>query len=137
MINSFCLEVRIYYEDTDAGGVVYHASYLKFLERARTEWLRKKGITQSALLKKEQVVFVVNSIYIHYRKPASLDDILKVSCELRNIKNCSLVFRQQVTKKEQLLLSAEVCIACVTSNNFQIKKIPIAIKNHLFYSTPS
>ena len=81
----FELPVRVYYEDTDAGKVVYHASYLKFLERARSEWLRDLGFSQTDLKEKEQNIFAVKNLFIQYHKPAYLDDLINVSCRLTKI----------------------------------------------------
>lgn len=126
-IKSFCCEIRVYYEDTDAGGVVYYANYLKFLERARTEWLRKFGWEHS-YFSKQNLIFVVSKINICYHKPAKLDDQLEVSCVLQKRKPCSLLYKQEIQRAAQLLVSAEVLIACVSSKNFAPQRIPEEIQ---------
>lgn len=121
------LSIRVYYEDTDAGGVVYYANYLNFLERARTEWFRQLGFNQSDLIKKHKIAFVVKSIQIEFHQAARLDDEIKVSCELAKRKNCSILFNQKITNEEKKITSAQVLIACVKVENFQPQKIPTNI----------
>lgn len=113
MENKFSLPVRIYYEDTDAGGVVYNANYIKFLERARTEWLRFHGVEQRALLE-EGYGCVVANIDITFKRAAKLDDELFVSCDLIELKIASAVFDQRITDKEgNEFIAAKVKIASV------------------------
>ncbi|AKH64329.1 MULTISPECIES: tol-pal system-associated acyl-CoA thioesterase [Photorhabdus] len=115
--------VRVYYEDTDAGGVVYNARYVAFYERARTEMLRQHGIHQQRLLD-EQIAFVVRRIVVDYRVPARLDDMLQIESEITDIRGASLTFIQRIVDVNGTILnSAEVLIACV--NTFQMK--PIAL----------
>ena len=92
----FSFPVRVYWEDTDAGGVVYHAQYLAFLERARSEWLRALGRGQDALRREHDLVFAVRAMQVDFRAPARLDDALQVGCVLRECRRASLVFAQQV-----------------------------------------
>jgi acyl-CoA thioester hydrolase len=117
---------RVYWEDTDAGGVVYHASYLRFLERARTEYLRHLGIEQEALRKDNNVVFVVRDIAIGFLKPARLDDLLDVSVALVGRRPASLMFQQQILRKSDglLLVEASVRAACVDAAGFRPRPIP-------------
>ncbi len=124
MKNNFNIKVRIYYEDTDSGGVVYHANYLKFLERARTEWFRKAGITQSVLRKAQNIVFVVSSLKIQYHKPASLDDELIVDFRVVKLRNCSILCKQEIQKEQERLVSSEILIACIDLKNHLPQKIP-------------
>jgi tol-pal system-associated acyl-CoA thioesterase len=120
--------VRVYYEDTDAGGVVYHSQYLNFMERARTEWLRGLGFAQAALRQDEQVLFVVHSMQLQYKKPAKLDDDLKVVSQLTEMGRGSFSCRQQVMRDDEILLEAQVKVACVNSDSFKPTGIPARIK---------
>lgn len=120
--------VRVYYEDTDAGGVVYHSQYLNFMERARTEWLRGLGFAQAALRQDEQVIFVVHSMQIQYKKPAKLDDDLKVVSQLTEMGRGSFSCRQQVMRDDEILLEAQVKVACVNADSFKPTGIPARIK---------
>jgi len=124
MINSeFSWPVRIYYEDTDAGGIVYNANYLKFLERARTEWLRQLGIEQDQLLQ-HNVAFVVRHIDIEFRNAARFNQLLAVSCRVAQLKRASMVFSQVIADESgRVIVTANVTIACV---NLAAMK-PIAI----------
>ncbi|MCQ4164445.1 tol-pal system-associated acyl-CoA thioesterase [Tahibacter harae] len=117
---------RVYWEDTDAGGVVYHASYLRFLERARTEYLRHLGIEQEALRKDNNAVFVVRDIAIGFLKPARLDDLLDVTVALVGRRPASLMFQQQILRKSDglLLVEASVRAACVDAAGFRPRPIP-------------
>ena len=118
--------IRVYYEDTDAGGVVYHARYLQFLERARTEWLRSIGIDQSRLKRERGLVFVVSKLSLSFRRPAQLDDELLASCVLIGQRGASLRFMQEVRKagSGELLLEAEVLAACVNAESFRPTALP-------------
>jgi len=109
----FSWPVRVYYEDTDSGGVVYYANYLKFLERARTEWLRAAGFTQTGLAARQGVVFVVRSLAIEYLKPCALDDALQVTVELVKVGASLMVLVQRVICEGEVRVSAEVRLACV------------------------
>lgn len=109
--------VRIYYEDTDAGGVVYHARYLAFYERARTEMLRHHNINQRFLIENQHIAFVVKKMSIDYILPARLDDQLIIKSQLENIRKASLIFKQKIFNgNNQLINEAEVLIACVDLN---------------------
>lgn len=123
-MTQFIWPIRVYYEDTDAGGVVYHANYLKFLERARTELLRAKGIEQTELKNQQQIIFVVRSVSIDYFKSALFNDLLEVSTEIKQLKKASLIFEQTVSRDEVVLCKAEVCVACVDSQTLRPKLIP-------------
>ncbi len=124
----FTLPVRVYYEDTDAGGVVYHSQYLNFMERARTEWLRGLGFSQAALRLNEQVLFVVHSMQIQFKKPARLDDDLKVVSQLIEMGRGSFTCRQQIMRDTLILLEAQVKVACVAADSFKPTGIPARIK---------
>ncbi|MDN4503680.1 tol-pal system-associated acyl-CoA thioesterase [Alteromonadaceae bacterium BrNp21-10] len=116
--------VRVYYEDTDAGGVVYYANYLKFLERARTEWLRELKIEQDALLK-QAVGFVVRHVEMDNLRPAKFNELITVSSKILSLKKASLVFVQEIKNhKEQLLVSATIKVACVNLQKMRAIAIP-------------
>lgn len=119
--------VRVYYEDTDAGGVVYHARYLAFFERARTEMLRNKGINQQSLLA-ENLGFVVRNMTIDFVKGARLDDLLEVETEIVEIKRASLLFQQRLVDSQgNLLCGTTALIACVDTSKMKPKALPKSI----------
>lgn len=124
--SAFSWPVRVYWEDTDAGGVVYHASYLRFLERARSEHLRALGIEQERLRTDNSVVFVVRDMEIGFVKPARLDDVLAVTVALVERRNASLVFNQQILRAADraVLVTARVRAACIDAASFRPRPIP-------------
>jgi acyl-CoA thioester hydrolase len=115
---------RIYYEDTDAGGVVYYANYLKFFERARTDFLRQKGISQSELAKNEGLIFVVRRCEIDYVLAAKLDDEVEVSVAIKERRAASLVMTQEMKNASRVLSRLQVEVACIDATTFKPKKIP-------------
>jgi acyl-CoA thioester hydrolase len=119
--------VRVYYEDTDSGGVVYHSNYLNFMERARTEWLRALGFEQTFLRDALSVVFVVHSMRIAFKKPAKFNDLLLVTSEIEKLGHSSMVFDQKITMDNQLLVEAQVKLACVSTTNFKPTVIPQSV----------
>ena len=120
----FSWPVRVYYEDTDLGGVVYYANYLRYLERARTEWLRALGFAQPALAAEHQVVFVVRSLSLDFLRPARFDDVLEVSVELREVGASRIELSQSVRRGQEDLITARVEIACVNTATFKPVRIP-------------
>ena len=124
MMKSFSWPVRVYYEDTDAGGVVFYANYLKFFERARTEYLRALGFEQDRLIEDAQVIFVVRSVQVDYLKPARFNDMLEVTASVSQAKKTSFVFAQQVKRGDELLCQGDIRIACLDVNTMQPKAIP-------------
>ncbi len=117
--------VRVYYEDTDAGGVVYNANYLKFLERARTEWLRSLGFSQERLMREAGILFAVRKINIDYLLPARFDDELRVETKVERIGRASLSFCQRILRGPDTLLSrAQVNVACLDRTEFRPTAIP-------------
>ena len=120
----FALLVRVYWEDTDAAGIVYYANYLRFLERARTEWLRAKGYDQHELSRRHAIVFVVRSTAVDFLRPARLDDDLRVTVDVVHLGAGSLDLRQHIERDNQTLVTAEVKIACVRIAAFQPVRIP-------------
>ncbi len=124
---TFIWPVRVYYEDTDAGGVVYYANYLKFMERARTEWLRSLGCGQNELSEREGVLFVVRTVELEYRRSARLDDELRIVSRVDAKGRASLSFRQTVVRAGEpatTLCSGLVGIACVQADSFRPTRIP-------------
>ena len=120
----FSFPIRVYWEDTDAGGVVYHASYLCFLERGRTEWVRAQGIEQQALREREDLVMAVREMRIDFLKPARLDDLLRVSVSLEERRNASFVVTQELFRGQECLLRAQVRVACLHASNFRPRALP-------------
>jgi acyl-CoA thioester hydrolase len=120
----FFWSVRVYYEDTDAAGVVYYANYLKYLERARTEWLVAAGVTLSALEIEHNAVFVVHRVEIDYRCPARLGDSLTVSLEPVERSRVRLVLAQDILRERELISSARVALACLDKRTWRPMAIP-------------
>ena len=120
----FSIPMRVYYEDTDAGGVVYYANYLKFMERARTEWLRGLGFEQDELSRTEGVLFAVRAAQVEYLKPARFNDALEVTVDLARRGAASLSFKQQVRRDGVTLCTGEIRIACLDVNSFAPAAIP-------------
>ena len=127
----FSWPTRVYWEDTDAGGVVYHAQYLAFLERARTEWLRARGKGQELLRAEHDLVFAVRAMRIDFRNPARLDDALQVTVALRECRRASLVIAQSIRRGDALLLDAEVRVAALSAATFRPKPIPQPLYDEL------
>jgi len=127
-MNKFDIQSRVYYEDTDAGGIVYHANYLKYMERARTEWLRSLDISQQNLLE-QSLGFVVIDMKIAFIQSAKLDDVLSVSCLVVQKKGASLSFVQEIRKNDVLLVSAQVKVACVSTQRSRPTAIPKELYN--------
>ncbi len=123
--------LRVYWEDTDAGGVVFYANYLKFFERARTEWLRALGVGQQALREATGTMFVVADTRVSYRAPARLDDWLDVSVELRERRAATMTLFQQAVRGDTVLAEGEIRIACVDHGTFQPRRIPPEITQRL------
>ena len=120
----FTWPVRVYYEDTDAGGIVYYANYLKFFERARTEWLRATGVAQQALIDEQGAGFVVRSVQIDYHASARLDDEITLTLSIAKLGRASILFSQQALRGEQLLASAHVKVGCVDLTSLRARAIP-------------
>ena len=115
MSSEFTWEVRVYYEDTDAGGIVYYANYLKFFERARTEWLRSLGVNQDNLLREHDAMFVVKNVSADYHAPARLDDVIKLTLRIDKLGRASIQFVQEAWCGDRLLNTAHVKVGCVDS----------------------
>ena len=123
--------VRVYYEDTDAGGVVYYANYLRFTERARTEWLRALGFEQTDLAEQHGVVFVVTSAAIDYLRPARFDDGLRVTVELIKVGAGQIDLAQRVLRGDELLARAAVKVVCVGSRTMRPVRMPLPLATRI------
>ena len=120
----FSFPIRVYWEDTDAGGVVYHGSYVRFLERARTEWLRAQGIGQQALRAGEDVVLAIRDMTLDFRYPARLDDELQVSVAMTERRTASLRVAQEISRGDRVLVTATVRVACLAASTFRPRPLP-------------
>jgi len=127
----YSFPVRVYFENTDAGGVVYHSEYLKFLERARTEWLRHLGFDHQALARNHRAVFVVTAMAIEFAKPARLDDNVAVSVHLESLGKVRCVFAQEIRRDDEVLVKAKVTVACVTGESLKPLEIPEALRKKM------
>lgn len=132
MAEPFVWSVRVYWEDTDAGGIVYYANYLKFLERARTEWLRSLGIEQAPLKEQHGLIFVVVDVEAHFRRPARYGECLQVTVQLAEAGRASLVFEQKIYRgadrvEAELVLDAKVRIACLDAVKLRPRGLPEVI----------
>ena len=127
----FSWTVRVYYEDTDAGGVVFYANYLKFFERARTEWLRAAGVAQQELMETQQAMFVVKSTAVDYHAPAKLDDELKLTVTVERLGRASVQFLQEAWRlngeEPALLVTGRIKVGCVDSKTFKPRAIPNSV----------
>jgi acyl-CoA thioester hydrolase len=128
---AFRWTVRVYYEDTDAAGIVYYANYLKYFERCRTEWLRSLGIDQRELAAREKRQFVVTDLAVQYHRPARLDDVLTVDALIAEQARSYLVFRQQARLDDELLAAARVKVACVDSGRLAPARLPVQLVERL------
>jgi len=125
---TFTFPIRIYYEDTDAGGVVYYANYLRFCERARSEWLRVLGVEQQQLVAAGGPFFVVRSVQADYLAPARLDDYLTVVSTIHDLRNVSVIFFQRIFREDKLLFTTEVKIVPISSVNGRPVPWPAAVR---------
>lgn len=123
-MTEFSWRARVYWEDTDGGGVVFYANYLKYMERARTEWLRSMGHAQSELAEKFGFVFAVVEVKLNYRRPARLDDELEISCVPVPEGSASIRFQQVIKRAETVLVEGEVRVACVDAKTFRPRRLP-------------
>jgi len=128
---AFSIPVRVYYQDTDAGGVVFHAQYLAFMERARTELLNAARIDLAQLAEEKRVLFLVYGLNVRYHQPAKLNELLTVSAEVAKMGRASLVFRQRVERGAQLLVEADVTVALVNRDSMRPARIPRELEQAL------
>jgi len=131
MTNFYCWPVRVYYEDTDIGGVVYYANYLKFFERARTEWLRSVGLNQDTLAREQDLIFVVRRVALDFARPARLDDLLDVTVEPLKLAHVYIKMAQEARCGAQVLARAEIKLACLDRRNFKPVAIPQFVRDNL------
>jgi len=130
-VTTFSWPVRVYYEDTDSGGVVYYANYLRFYERARTEWLRALGFEQHQLKAQSGIVFAVRSVQIDYLRPAVLDDALLVEAAVSELGRASMHFHQRLLRDDDVLSTALVKVVCLDSETFRPAAIPSPIRERI------
>jgi acyl-CoA thioester hydrolase len=123
----FTWTIRVYYEDTDAGGIVFYANYLKFFERARTEWLRALGVHQQELIEQHGAMFVVKNASIDYHAPAKLDDVITLTLSIEKLGRASVQFVQQASRGPALLASARVKVGCVDRAALKPRPLPDAV----------
>src|SRR6202051_5009329 len=124
MIKQFDISLRIYWEDTDAGGVVYYANYLKFMERCRTDWLRALGIDQLRLRAERQLQFAVVSITVDFMRPAVLNDEILVTAELERLSGATIAFKQTIMRADAQLIDASTRVACLDSGTLRPRPLP-------------
>jgi len=124
----FTWPIRVYYEDTDAGGVVYHSNYLNFMERARTEWLRSLGFEQPQVKAELGIIIVVHSLSVDFKSPAYFNDMLEIHCQITKIGRGSIEMEQKITREHALLIKAEVKLAFVNADTFKPVGIPANMK---------
>ena len=120
------LNIRVYYEDTDSGGVVYYANYLKFIDRGRSEFLRDMGFEQDQLIENQGTIFVVRSLKAEYLLPARFNDMLAIHTQVEKSRRASLIFSQKITdlKQNKVLFEAQVTVACLDAQKFKPRAIP-------------
>ena len=129
--DQFAWPIRVYYEDSDAGGIVYHSQYLNFMERARTEWLRSLGFEQTELTAQFGIIFVVRNIEIKFKKPARFDDAIVVHSQLASMGRSRMVFEQNIFRDGQILTEASVEIVCIHAVNYTPVSIPAPIQQSM------
>jgi acyl-CoA thioester hydrolase len=132
----FEIAARVYYQDTDAGGVMFHATYLDFLERARMEWMRARGFDAGELAGRFRLVFIVRKLEIAYMKPALLDDLVAISAAVEKMGRAQLTFAQQVRRDDEMLARATVNVACVEAGSLRPAPFPEEIRVSLAQATP-
>ncbi len=126
-MSEFQFPIRVYWEDTDAGGIVFYANYLKFFERARTEWLRAAGVEQHQLREETGLIFVVAGTSLRYVAPAKLDDLLTVTVEPQPAGRASLIVRQRALRGDTLLCEGEIRIGCVRADDLKPQRLPDSV----------
>ena len=130
MLNEFVHEIKVYYEDTDSGGVVYYSNYLKFLERARTEMIISFGLSNKKLLEEYNTLIIVKSCNIEYMKPAKLEDKLQIYSSIESFNKASFVMIQNIKKDDDLIVKAKIKLVTINQERKPIK-IPLILKKHL------
>ncbi|MEE9580026.1 MAG: tol-pal system-associated acyl-CoA thioesterase [Nitrosomonadaceae bacterium] len=125
---AFTLPIRVYYQDTDAGGVVYHSTYLNFMERARYEWMRELGLDINSLIQVHKVVFMVRSLNIEYFKPALLDDLLHVTVQATELGRTRIALFQRILRGHVTLASATTHVVCVGADTLKLVSLPVPLR---------
>jgi len=128
---AFIYPVRVYYQDTDTGGVVYHGSYLNFMERARYEWLRDLGFTVDTMIRSHKMIFLIRSLSIEYFKPAVLDDLLEITVEVVEMGRSRITLQQQIVREQSTLAGATVHAVCVGSDTLKPISIPVSLRQKI------
>ena len=123
----FAIPIRVYYEDTDAGGIVYYANYLRFMERARSDWLRHHGVDATSLREDHQLMLVVARAHVDYKVPAQLDDELTVNVIVERVRRVSIELAQQVKRGTELLCSAAVRVGCISTSELRPRPLPPSV----------
>ncbi|MXS85572.1 tol-pal system-associated acyl-CoA thioesterase [Nitrosomonas sp. HPC101] len=131
MKTAFVHPVRVYYQDTDTGGVVYHGSYLNFMERARYEWLRDLGFTVDTMIRSHKMIFLIRSLSIEYFKPAVLDDLLNITVKVTEIGRSRITLQQQIVREQDTLADATVHAVCVGSDTLKPISIPPLLRQKI------
>lgn len=131
LINDFSLPIRVYYQDTDAGGVVYHSTYLNFMERARYEWLRELGFNVKLLTEIHNMLFMVRSLEIQYFKPAVLDDLLHVTVTVKEMGRSRITLSQEILCSHVKLVSATIHVVCVGAETLKPISIPVPLRERI------
>ena len=137
MSNGFSFPIRVYYEDTDAAGVVYYANYLRYMERARSEWLEALGFPVAAFEREHRVAFAVHRAEIDFLRPARLNDRIAVSVEARDRGACRLVVAQRVVRDDETLVDARIALACIDPLRFRPARIPAPLAKVLATAIPN
>jgi acyl-CoA thioester hydrolase len=127
----FIHPVRVYYQDTDTGGVVYHAAYLDFMERARYEWLRESGFAVGAMIESHKMIFLVRSLSIEYFKPALLDDLLDVTVQVLEMGRSRITLQQHVLRDQSTLVSATIHVVCVGVDTLKPISVPVSLRQKI------
>ncbi|GKS69973.1 acyl-CoA thioester hydrolase [Nitrosomonas sp. PY1] len=127
----FSLPIRVYYQDTDAGGVVYHATHLHFLERARYEWLREFGFTANSLIESHGIIFMIRSLEIEYSKPARLDNLLTVTVKVTHIGRSRITLFQEILLENTKLVSATIHVVCVGVTTLKPTSLPMPLREKI------
>ena len=136
MSEEFSLPLRVYVEDTDAGGIVYYVNYLKFMERARTEYMRSLGFGKQFIFN-HQLMFVVKNVQLDYRQPALLDDELLVTAQITKLGGASMCLQQQVRRADSVLVAGTIQIACVSRDDLKPRRLPVEMRESVRCQLPT
>jgi acyl-CoA thioester hydrolase len=134
-MKEFRWPIRVYYEDTDAAGVVYHSNYLKYMERARTEWLRTLGFSQDELRRKKEIIIVISELNMKFVTPAKLDDMLEVRSTLQKVTGASFTVDQEIVNAQIKICAARAKGVCLNALTFKPQRLPAELKSELAYDT--